>query len=281
MPDLPVVGKVPKGWVVGVVVISGGVLGYAYYRHRQTAAAASAAPAASTAPVATPPGGDQYPPDGTTGDPTDPNSTDPDTGMTYGDEALYGGGSGGYGTSGFFPGSYYGSGGGSGSGVTPGPGAFTTNADWAQYAEQQLSGTADPTALSAALGVYLTGRAATSDQVNLIDQAIAVAGYPPVAGPGNNPPGIVQGGTPGPGGTITGLKATAAFDNVTASWQPVSGATSYQMVVTTQKGAKTLGSTVTTGPSGRVSFLPQKTDIAVHVTAQPGGQTGTVWTATK
>src|SRR5579859_4409716 len=183
MPNLPVVGKVPKGWLIAVGGGSVLVLGYVWYKHKQQAAASSStAGTAGTTPTATT--GDQYPPDGTTGNPSDPYSTDPATGMTYGDEQLYnGGGYGGYGYGGG-QGGQGGSQGGSGSGGPP----FATNAAWASYAEAQLSGIVDPTALSAAVGVYLTGRPASTDQVSLIDQAIAIAGYPPVAGPGNNPP---------------------------------------------------------------------------------------------
>lgn len=200
MADLPVVGKVPKGWLIAVGGGSIVVVGYVWWRHKT---AASSATTSTTAPAAaTGTSGDPYPADGTTGNPGDPNSTDPETGMTYGDEQLYG--AGGYGTGGYGGYGPYGTGGGTGGGTTgQGPGSFTSNADWATYAEQQLAGTVDPTALSAALGVYLTGRPASSDQVSLIDQAIAIAGYPPVAGPGNNPPGIVQGGGGGGGqGTV-------------------------------------------------------------------------------
>ena len=195
MPNLPVVGKVPKGWLIAVGGGSVVVLGYVWWRHKQNAAATTASTAAAAAAAGT--SGGQFPPDGTTGNPSDPYSTDPETGMTYGDEQLYGGGFGGGGFGGFgFGGG--GTPGSPGGGGQPGPGSFTSNAEWASYAEQQLMGVVDPTALSAALGVYLTGRPASTDQVSLIDQAIAIAGYPPVAGPGNNPPGIVQG--PGGGG---------------------------------------------------------------------------------
>jgi PASTA domain len=199
MPDLPIVGKVPKGWVIAVVGGSVVVGGYLWYRHKQNAVATSStATTSSTAPTGTGADttGDPYPPDGTYGNPEDPYSTDPETGMTYGDEQLYGGDSG-YGLgSGYYPGTGVTT---TGTGGTPGPGSFTTNADWASYAEEQLQGVVDPTSLSAALGVYLTGRPANDDQVSLIDQAIAIAGYPPVSGPGNNPPGIVQGSGGGGG----------------------------------------------------------------------------------
>ena len=279
MANVPGVGKVPKGWVIGVGVISAVVIGYAYMKHKNSAAAATTSSTAPVAPVAS--GGDQYPPDGTSGDPTDPNSTDPATGMTYGDEALYGGGSGGYGTGGFAPsgGGYYPGTGGSGG--VQGPGSFTTNADWSQYAQQQLSGIVDAGALSSALGVYLTGSAASAAQVTLIDQAIAVAGYPPVAGAGNFPPNIKQGGSQPGGGGVTGLHASARFDNLTATWNPVSGATGYTWSVTEHQGAQTVASGTTTGTSVTARGLKQKTGYAVHVTPQPGGTPAVTYVTTQ
>jgi hypothetical protein len=221
MPTLPGVGKVPKGWLIAVGGGSVLVLGYVWYKHKNAAAASTT----STTPTAT--SGDQYPPDGTTGNPSDPYSTDPNTGMTYGDEQLYGGGYGGTGYGGY-PGGYPGSPGSPGAGGPGGP-PFTDNAAWATYAEQQLAGIVDPTALSAALGVYLTGRPASSSQVSLIDQAIAIAGYPPVAGtsPAGYPPAIKQGGggNPGGGGTtvpnVVGQNWMGAIKQIsTAGFKP-------------------------------------------------------------
>lgn len=103
-----------------------------------------------------------------------------------------------------------GAGGGGGGGTVSGPellpgvNAPTTNAAWTQIVVQQIGGVVDPGALSKALGDYLVGNAVTADEESLIDQAIAAAGYPPVAGPGNYPPGIrtmpSTGQTPPPSG---------------------------------------------------------------------------------
>lgn len=181
------------------LLVAGGGTGiglFLWYRHKS----AGASTAGTTAATGT--GTGAYPSDGTTGNPSDPYSVDPATGMTYGDEQGGGFGIGGYGTSGFggFPG-YGGFPGGTGNPPpAPGPGSFTNNAQWAQYAETQLA-FADPNAVSAALGKYLTGQPMTTDQEGLADQAIAIAGYPPVAGPGGFPPSMHQaGGNPGPGG---------------------------------------------------------------------------------
>lgn len=193
MPDLPGIGKVPKGWIIAVGAISVGVLGYAWYKHKQSSASSGTASTGTTPTAST---GDPFPPDGTVGDPTDPNSTDPATGLTYGDEqqGSYGFGFGGTGYGGF--GGYGGgTGGGTGGG---GGGGFTTNGQWAQQAEADLGNIGvDPVALAAALGKYLTGQALTSDQQGLVDQAIALEGYPPVAGPSNYPPNMKTGASGG------------------------------------------------------------------------------------
>jgi PASTA domain len=191
-------GKKGKIFLVGGAV---GLAAFLWWRHQQNASQAATGTtqtASQTAAGTTGTGSDPYPPDGTTGNPSDPYSTDPSTGMTYGDEQLgYGGGGGGYGG---YGGGYGGGGYPPSPGGGPGPGGFTNNAEWAQYAEQQLS-FADPNSLSAALGKYLTGQPVDSSQANLIDQAIAIAGYPPVSGPGGFPPSIHQ-GSGGGGGQV-------------------------------------------------------------------------------
>jgi hypothetical protein len=171
---LPIIGDVPKGWVWAVGIGSVGVVGYVYLRRRQMGGAAAAAGTAAGAGTA-----------------ADAGTIDPSTGQPYGSAADLSALDGGFG--GGFGGGFIGGGTGgqiSSGGTLPGPGAFTSNAEWAQYAEEQLSGTVSGPSLSAALGKYLTGGAVTANQHSLIDQAIAIAGYPPVAGPGNHPPAI-------------------------------------------------------------------------------------------
>jgi hypothetical protein len=85
-----------------------------------------------------------------------------------------------------------------------GPGTFTSNGQWSQYAEQYLVDNAggDAATVGNALGKYITGQPVTTDQTQVIDSAIAFAGYPPIAGPAGNPPGINTINTPvPPGGT--------------------------------------------------------------------------------
>jgi len=185
---LPLVGGVSKKALAIGGVASAAVVGLFLLRKRKGAAATPAAG-------------------------QDPNAIDPATGLTYAEEAA------GASTSDYLSpglqdttgGPTYGS-----TGYTDpntgqwvygntgtGQAAATTNSAWAQNAVAYLSqnnGT-DPAALSAALGAYLAGRALTPDQVSLADQAIAVEGYPPVAGAGGYPPGIREAGTPSQGGT--------------------------------------------------------------------------------
>ena len=276
MPDLPLVGKVSRGWLLVVAGGSAAAIGYVLWRRHK---AGTAAAAVSASPAAAATAGDPYPPDGTTGNPSDPNSVDPETGLTYGDEQLDGGGFGGSGFGAFgFPGAGGGGGGGGGGGAGGGP-PFTTNAAWATYAEQQLAGIVDPTALSAALGVYLTGRPASSDQVSLIDQAIAIAGYPPTAGPGNNPPGIVQGGGGGGGSAVnpvTGLHQTqVGYTGADIAWTASQGATGYTVT-------STAGTASMTGPtSARIHDIgPHAKTATVTVLATPAAAGATPATIT-
>jgi len=53
--------------------------------------------------------------------------------------------------------------------------------------------------VASALGAYLNGQEVNSSQVNIIDAAIGIEGYPPVAGASGFPPGIKTGGTTGGG----------------------------------------------------------------------------------
>lgn len=203
---LPVVGGVSKKALIIGGVGSAAVVGLFLLRKRSSSSAAAA-----------PAGG----PDGTTGDPSDPNSIDPATGLTYGQEAA--GGSDyldpglqdtsqgpTYGATGYYdPNTGQWVYGNSGTGQA----AATTNQQWAQNAISYLAGNSsvDTGALAAALGAYLAGRPVTTDQESLIDQAIAAEGYPPVSGPNGNPPGMNvssagtgAGGTGGSTGGVTG-----------------------------------------------------------------------------
>lgn len=94
-------------------------------------------------------------------------------------------------------------GGGGGSTYTPpATGAIVTNAQWSQQVLEYWDAhdLGEPTVIAAALGVYLAGGIPTADQINLIHQATAIAGLPPVEGNGGYPPHIntTPAGNPNP-----------------------------------------------------------------------------------
>jgi PASTA domain len=81
------------------------------------------------------------------------------------------------------------------SGTPPGPGNYTSNAQWAQAFEQQVGSTGTD-AVAAALGKYLTGQPMTPDQVTTMQEAVAAQGYPPVSGLAGDPPSYKTVSTP-------------------------------------------------------------------------------------
>lgn len=101
----------------------------------------------------------------------------------------------------------YGPGGGIG-GTGNGPGSFTNNAMWAQYVESYLESTegADPTTVGNAIGKYITAQPLTDSMVTVVQNAIAIGQYPPVAGPNGNPPGYITAHTTTPPPSTTKIK---------------------------------------------------------------------------
>ena len=192
--DVPVVGKVNKNVAYGSVAVVVLLIGIYYVRKKNSAAAA---PPASTTT-------NQYPPDGTVGDPSDPYSTDPATNQTYGDEAV------GAGTYGSYPAGGVGSTGIIGTdssgnpvyapgyspqptGTSTGGPPFPNNSAWSNWVIQQAE-TNDPNvdigAFTNALGLYLAGQLLNPTQKQYVFNAKAIAGDPPVAGAGGFPPGV-------------------------------------------------------------------------------------------
>ena len=199
MADVKIFGKnVPKWAVYGSVIGGGTALVYAYVKNKNKEKAAAAAATANTS------GG--Y---GT---------------YAYGSTAAYGS----YAYGAYAYGAYtnepyaYGTVGGIGenygygyygAGTTePASTQATTNAEWSAavvsaltnqgvgYTGQQVLG---------AIAPYLAGQPVSSAQAMIVQQAIAVEGYPPVPGPSGNPPGINVASTTSGGGTGTG-QTTAA-----------------------------------------------------------------------
>lgn len=206
---VPVVGTVPKKTAAAGVAVT--VVLIVVYYVRKKNSSASAAQQAATAT-------DQYPPDGTTGNPQDPYSTDPATGQTYGDEAAGSGGTFGAFGSGAASGMYYDPATGaydltSPYGTSPvtqpyqttgGP-PFSSNSAWSDWVLQELQAQdpgIDAGALTTALGLYLNGQPVSPAQKTLVFDATAIAGDPPVAGPNGYPPKVQTNGGTGGGGTV-------------------------------------------------------------------------------
>jgi subtilase family serine protease len=83
---------------------------------------------------------------------------------------------------------------------------------------------------------------------------------------------------------VTGLKATAKYTNLTATWNASPGATGYQVIVTTHQASITVAKTTVTGTSYHLGHLKEKSGYAVHVLALPaasGQKPATVYVTTK
>jgi len=144
------------------------------------------------------------------------------------------------------PASGGGGGGGSGS-IPPSNLSYRTNGEWSQAVVEYMVGNGlieEPSQLSAALGKYLTGQPATVTDRNLIQQAIAVQGFPPLAGPNGYPPSIntatiptVPPVTPAPKPSVpavpTGIKVQyVTRTGVALGWPKPAGSTSVRIYCT-------------------------------------------------
>src|SRR5215469_6758719 len=182
---VPGVGPVGKKTVV-FTAVGVGVIGIIFVIRRRNASSSAPSTGSTAAGTSTDPAGNV-------------GTIDPATGYVYGSaedqQALAGSGAGAYNTSGLGSGGlggyYYGPG-GSTPQTPPGPGNFADNAEWAQYAENYMIGTlnADAATVGNALGKYITGQPVDSTMQGIIEEAIAIAGMPPTAGPGGYPPSI-------------------------------------------------------------------------------------------
>lgn len=91
---------------------------------------------------------------------------------------------------------------------------FTDNASWGQYVETAL-GSNGSDATAAAIAKYLSGQPVTAQQQTLIEEAIAIANRPPVAGPNGNPPSMTLATTsPPPPPPTTPAAAAVMVPNV-------------------------------------------------------------------
>lgn len=247
---LPGFGNVPKPVVIGggIAAFTVGIYFYRNKKQQQDAAAQSVANAGQT-------------------------EIDPATGYPYGsaednaalasqatyqvnglDTSLSG-----YGYTGYA--------GGSGGGIfgTGTPGSFASNAEWAQYVEayeeNNLGG--DPVTVGNAIGKYLTGQALTTDQIGLVQSAIAIGGYPPVSGPNGNPPAYVTGNTgtttPPPPPDGNGNPPPPPGNEGVSQAKPITGL----RIVSKTKSSVTISWNATSAPQGYNYMLKQINGVVV------------------
>lgn len=177
---LPVIGTVKTTWVIAGVGATVVILGVAYARHR-SAGSAAAAPDDSSAAAAAAIDPETGLPEGSAGDQAALSALDD------GAAAGLGGDTGGaaYGEP-FLPGTVAAS-----AASNTGPGTFTDNAYWLQYAEQNVTGYS-VSQIQGALSAYLAGAKLTATQYTIYQVAIGVAGQPP------SPPAHPAKPAPGP-----------------------------------------------------------------------------------
>lgn len=269
-------GEVPKK----TAVIAGGgavlLIGVVYYRSKKSAASAAASTPASAADSTLDPSvydqstGATWASEGLGPYGQDPNANQTDSSSSNGSQVL------GYDSNGN---PVYQAGNPS---PNTGPGSFTNNAQWAQYAEDYLVNTVgmDASTVGNALGKYISGGKVDDNQFSVIQSAVAFAGGAPVAGTGGFPPNINHVGTPpgNPGGNaknpVSGLKVTDdGFTSITVEWDKSTGAKSY--LVTVFDGSKTVSKKTATGTTARMGSLKRNTHYNIRVRAQPGGTGGT------
>ena len=256
---IAIAGKhVPKPAVYGgiAVAVVGGVL---WIRSRNSSAAASTAATPYTGAAAADP------------------SVDPATGIPYADEA---------GAAGYGSGTAYGYPAGGGV-YTPVPGTgtagYTDNAQWAQAVEQGLTGLGyDPIAVGAAIGKYLAKLPLTTAQTTIVQTADAEYGPPPVGSfaiitaPGTVAAPAAPGSAPG-GWSVTPHPGYADF-----GWSPVTGATSYELLVTGAGGHGSGTSHVDRPVTGTHVEKQTLAPGAYHAQARAKNATGAgPWTAVK
>jgi hypothetical protein len=177
---------------------------------------------------------------------------------------------------------FEGGGGGGDGGGPPGPGGFTSNSQWAQYAEDYL---VNQIGLSAAdvgnaLGKYITAQPVNDQMIAIINQAIAFAGQAPVPGADGYPPAFKheQGPGPGPGpgpgnakNPVSGLEVHARFTQADIIWKSSEHATSYRVRIRTPNN-RLIQEQKVTGTGITIHNLQRNTTYEANVLAQPEGK---------
>jgi len=254
-----------KKVAIGLGIAAVSVAAYVLYRQRQQNSGSTGA-------------------DQTQSGDTSSSGIDPQTGYAYGSPedqaalaAMSGAGLPGYGGGGY----YLGGPGTSGGGQTN-PGGFVSNDQWTQAAEAFM-GSNGADAIAAALGKYLLGTPLTSDQVTIVQEAIAAEGIPPVAGTAGFPPSYktAPGPPPHPGGTaknpVKGLRAEPRFTQIDVHWSPLDNATQY--LVKAHLGSRVAQQVKVNGTFATLHDLKRNTSYRITVWGEPGTGTNASVTA--
>ena len=234
--DVPVVGSVDKRVLIGIGGVAAVFVGWRWYSSRNAAAYDPAAAA------------------------VDPGMEDPGVlpsvsgavsgsnsyGLPDGSTTTGGGGTDSYGFTG------------------------TTNTQWTQYAANQLSQAGDTWSYGTvvtALGAFIANKPLTTAQQQIVQAAIAVAGYPPE---GSHV--VIPGGDATITVAPTGVKVTATTNTTaTLSWNAVAGASGYRIY---RSGVSQVVG-VANGTGGEVGGLEPNTSYSFQVAAFTGsGQIG-------
>jgi hypothetical protein len=140
-------------------------------------------------------------------------------------------------------------------------GSITTNDQWSRYALAQLqqSDRWSYSDMAAALGKYLENKPLTSAAQEIVQAAIAVAGYPPV---GSHT--IISGGDTGISVAPTGLRLVeATTTSVKMAWNAVAGATGYRLY---RSGVSQVVG-VANGTTGEIGGLTTNQSYSIQVAA--------------
>lgn len=163
-------------------------------------------------------------------------------------------------------------GGGSGSSgdtTSSEPQSIRTNAQWSQYARDQLIATDayEGALISTALGKYLTGKPLSKKEQEIVQAAIAYAGYPPVGTHVAVPGGDTKVTTAPEGLRVTGTTATT----VSLAWSKMDGVDYYR--VYRSGSATNVGSTDGGNTTITIGGLQPNTRYTFQVAADSIGAT--------
>lgn len=178
--------------------------------------------------------------------------------------------------------------GGSGN-IPPSNVGFTTNGAWVQAVIEYMMSNdlvTDSSKLSEALGKYITGAYVNDGEVSLVQQAIAVQGYPPLAGKNGYPPSLNRTPvttTPPPTttppkvtapGAISGRVSTPGKTSIGVRFTGAKGASSYQVFLDGKLAMDVAGSPFT------IPRLKPNTRYVVGVRAKNSAGVGPISNST-